>query len=253
MLNTRICWLIIALLPALAMTQEPEEAPVYAYVTYFVCDPSTESRADEIIKRNYAPHYDAAVESGDISQWSWLVHYMGGEWRRALVLTTSNLDDLLDSAGALGEIIEETTPEAGRVFTEVCDEHVDYIWEATPSTDSSAFGEARGNVGFSAYFECDMGREAEADKIVRESFAPVYNRQIEQGNLVSWGWLQHNVGGQYRRLLAYTAADHKQMLRTRNAIYEELYDRRLRRVTLEFDDICPSHEDYMWDVQIETP
>ena len=77
--------------------------------------------------------------------------------------------------------------------------------------------------------------------------------QIEQGNLVSWGWLQHNVGGQYRRLLAYTASDHKQMLRTRNAIYDELYDRRMRRVTLEFDDICPSHEDYMWDVQIETP
>ena len=60
---------------------------------------------------------------------SWLSHFVGGEWRRALVLSTTNMDDLLAAAGALGEAIQESTPEAGRVFTEVCPEHEDYIWE----------------------------------------------------------------------------------------------------------------------------
>ena len=132
--------LMLALLPLYISAQEQEGQIGYSYVTYFTCNPSTESRADEIIKRNYAPHYDAAVEHGEIAQWSWLVHFVGGEWRRALVLTALDLDDLLDASGALGEIIEETTPEAGRVFTEVCNKHVDYIWQATADIDGSNVG-----------------------------------------------------------------------------------------------------------------
>lgn len=240
------------LLTAAAFGQDTPP-PGYAYVTYFGCDPSTESRADEIIKRNYAPHYDAAVEHGDIAQWSWLAHFVGGEWRRALVLSADNLESLLDASGALGEIIEESTPEAGRVFTEVCNEHVDYIWRSTPGVDGTSAGDVRGSAGFSMYLVCEMEREERADKIMRESFAPVYDRQVAEGNLVSWTWLQHEVGGVYRRLLAVTAVDHNTLLKSRQTIVEELNGRRLRRVTDEFNEICHSHEDYMWDIQMETP
>ena len=216
-------------LPAVVSAQETTP-PAYAYVTYFICDPSVESRADEIIKRNYAPHYDAAVEHGEIAQWSWLAHYVGGEWRRVLVLTARNLDDLLDASGALGEIIEESTPEAGRVFTEVCGEHIDYIWQSTPGVDGTSVGDARGDAGFSMYMMCDMAREQRADEIMREEFAPIYNRYVEEGHLASWTWLQHNVGGVYRRLLAVTGADHKTLFRARQSIIGELQDRRMRRV-----------------------
>jgi hypothetical protein len=37
----------------------------------------SESRADEIIKSSFEPHYDAAVEQGDIQSWSRLQHHVG--------------------------------------------------------------------------------------------------------------------------------------------------------------------------------
>lgn len=244
--------LTLVLLPFAAHAQE-EEQTAYAYVTYFICDPANEARADEIVKRNYKPHYDAAVEHGDIVQWSWLAHFVGGEWRRALVLTAINIDDLLDASGALGEILEETTPEAGRVFTEVCNQHVDYIWKATGVAAGASAGDARADAGFSMYMVCDMGREDRADEIVRETIAPVYDRHVAEGNLASWTWLEHHVGGKYRRLLAVTAADHKTLMKTRDAIIAELGERRAKRAVDELNEICHTHEDYMWDIQAETP
>lgn len=116
------------------MAQDGDAATGYAYVTYFECDAGREFRADEIIERSYKPHYDAAVEAGDILQWSWLSHYVGGPWRRALVLTATDIDVLLTAAGALGEVIEELTPEAGRVFTEICPDHQDYMWDIKMET-----------------------------------------------------------------------------------------------------------------------
>ena len=96
-----------------AIAQE-ENAPVmYAYATYFICSPDGESRADEIIKSSFKPHYDAAVEHGDIASWSWLQHFVGGHWRRVLVILAPDMDSILDASGALGEIIEE----AGVVFS----------------------------------------------------------------------------------------------------------------------------------------
>jgi hypothetical protein len=228
-IRTGIASFIALFVPAIGAAQEDEPVTAYVYATYFVCDPADESRADEIVKRNYAPHYDAAVEAGDIASWSWISHFVGGKWRRVLVLTTTNMDDLLDASGALGEILEETTPEAGRVFTEVCDVHEDYIWSNIPGIGSATPG------------------------IVRDVFAPIYDRRVASGDLVSWAWLQHDVGGDWRRLLTTTATDHKTMMRVRAEIIEELGEGRAERATRQFNEICPRHHDYMWDIQVETP
>ena len=129
--------------PAIAQGQETQ--PLYAYATYFVCTPEGESRADEIIKTSFKPHYDAAVEHGDISSWSWLQHFVGGYWRRVLVVTANNMDSLLDASGALGEIIEDQTPEAGRAFSGICSSHEDYIWESVPGVGTGASAGGRGD------------------------------------------------------------------------------------------------------------
>jgi hypothetical protein len=63
-----------ALLGGTAIAQDETAPATYAYATYFVCSPDGESRADEIIKSSFKPHYDAAVEQGDILSWSWLQH-----------------------------------------------------------------------------------------------------------------------------------------------------------------------------------
>ena len=94
---------LITTIPALA--QDEDAQTLYAYATYFVCSPDGESRADEIITSTFKPNYDAAVEHGDISSWSWMQHFVGGYWRRVLVITARDMDSLLDASGALGEII----------------------------------------------------------------------------------------------------------------------------------------------------
>lgn len=243
----------IVLYAGFAHTQETDSGTLYAYATYFVCSPDGESRADEIITSTFKPNYDAAVEHGDISSWSWLQHYAGGFWRRVLVITAADMDSLLDASGALGEIIEERTPEAGRAFSGICASHEDYIWESVPGVSTGVTAGSRGDVGFTVYFECDLNREDRADELVRDVFGPIYDRYVGDGGLATWNWLAHNVGGHYRRILTMTAADHKTIMKTRAAILAEFDDRRVERAQKEMNEICYKHHDYMWNILIQSP
>lgn len=247
-----LCTVVIAFPTVLTAQQEGTDS-AFAYVTYFECDPARESRADEIIERSFAPHYNAAVEGGDILSWSWLGHFVGGKYRRVLVLTASNIDDILAAAGALGEAIEENTPEAGRVFTDVCPVHEDYIWETVPGVGDAAVGAQRGEAGFSIYLDCDVNREDQVDELVRDTIGPFYDGYVESGGLTTWTWLKHNVGGQWRRLMSMTAVDHNRMLKTRKALEGDFASGRAKRALTELNEICPDHVDYMWDVLIEVP
>lgn len=225
----------------------------YAYATYFVCSPDGESRADEIISSSYKPHYDAAVEQGDIRSWSWLQHYAGGEWRRVLVVITSDMVSLLDSSGALGEIISERTPEAGRAFSEICSTHVDYIWETIDGVGSGAPTDQRGDVGLTIYMQCDMNRESEVDELMRNTIGPVFAKHTGEDKLTSWNWLKQNLGGKYRRILTMGAADHKTLMATRAAIHADFGERRVSRAVREMNEICHTHQDYIWDILIQVP
>ncbi len=246
--------ILLMLVPTWVSAQDEAPQTAFVYATYYTCDPAMETRADEIIQRTYATHYDAAVEAGNIASWSWLAHFVGGQWRRVLVLTALDMEHLLESSGALGEIIEESTPEAGRVFSEVCGEHVDYIWQISSDIGTITPGQNRGgSAGFSAYMVCDMSREERADEIMQETFGPIYDNYIESGDISSWGWLEHVVGGEYRRLLTMTAADHQTMMAVREKIVGDLRSRRNERAFNQFSEICHSHRDYMWDIQVENP
>ncbi len=235
------------------MAQDQGDQTLYAYATYFVCSPDGESRADEIINSSFKPHYDAAVEHGDISSWSWMQHYIGGKWRRVLVITARDMDSILDASGALGEIVQDQTPEAGRAFSGICSSHEDYIWETVEGVSTDATAGNRGSVGFTAYFECDLNGEDKADELMRDTFGPIYARHVGSGELVTWNWLKHNVGGDYRRILTMTATDHKTLMKTRAAILAEFDDRRTERALKEFNKICHTHHDYLWDILEQTP
>jgi hypothetical protein len=245
--------LVPALWGGTAIAQD-ETAPVmYAYATYFNCSPDGESRADEIIESSFKPHYDAAVEQGDIQSWSWLQHFVGGEWRRVLVIIAPDMDSILDASGALGEIIEDETPEAGRAFSGICASHEDYIWRTMEGAGSGLATDARGTAGFTVYFQCDISREDRADELVRDVIGPVYNRHVGEGQLTSWSWLEHHVGGEYRRILVLGAEDHKTMMRTRESILQSLDDRKYERAMRDLGEICHTHRDYMWDILFQTP
>lgn len=244
---------VFIFLPGIVLTQEDQPQSVFAYATYFVCSPDAESRADEIINTSFGPHYDAAVEHGDILSWSWLQHFVGGNWRRVLVIIAADMDSLLDASGALGEIISDKTPEAGRAFSGICSSHEDYIWETMDGVGSGGVTDARGEAGFSVYMQCDMSREERADVLVRDVFGPIYDRHVGEGQLTTWNWLQHNVGGRWRRILTMGAADHKTLMRARAAILEEFEGRKVERAADEINKICHTHQDYMWDILVQTP
>lgn len=240
--------------PAAAIAQDDTPAAQYAYATYYVCSPDGESRADEIIDTSFRPHYDAAVEQGDIVGWSWMQHYVGGIWRRVLVIIAADMDSMLDASGALGEIITESTPEAGRAFSSICSSHEDYIWEAVDGIGNGNVSQDRGSAGYTMYLQCDMRREDRADQLVREVFAPIYDRHVTDGELSSWNWLRHYIGGKYRRILTLGAADHKTLMRARAAVLDEFDGgRAIKRAVDEMNEICFEHTDYLWDILIQNP
>lgn len=242
-----------AFFSAAALAQDDGDQTMFAYATYFVCTPDRESRADEIVSTSFKPHYDAAVEHGDIVSWSWLKHFIGGQWRRVLVIVASDIDAIIDSSGALGEIIEDRTPEAGRAFSAICSSHEDYIWRVEGDLGYAPVSESRGAAGFSSYMECDMSREERADELVREVFGPLHTRHIGDDGLTTWNWIAHHTGGPARRALILGASDHKTLMRTRDKIVAELGGRRYERAMRELNEICHTHHDYLWDILFQTP
>ena len=61
------------------------------------------------------------------------------------------------------------------------------------------------------------------------------------------------VGGEYRRLLSATGSDHKSMMRARAEIAAAFNEGRTKRGFNQFNQICHSHQDYMWDILTENP
>ncbi len=56
-----------------------------------------------------------------------------------------------------------------------------------------------------------------------------------------------------RRLLIMSTADHKTLMKSREAILADFRDRKVDRAVKEMNRICTTHHDYMWDVLIQTP
>ncbi len=187
------------------------------------------------------PVLDTAVEAGTIENWGWMAHRLGGKWRRAWFFTTTGADKLLDAADKIYADLSEAMGDEDAI-SEACPTHDDYIWEMGAGNAS----DERGATAFSIYFDCDSGREERADAIVNESLAPVMDGLMENGNIASWGWLKHHVGGKVRRLMTMTGASHKATLQARDYVVDVFYAEG-NEAGAEFGGICSRHVDYMWD------
>jgi hypothetical protein len=243
-----ILFIVFTVISLGAIAQEEEEGPTsYSYATYYYCDVTGQERADEIVKEIEAPVYDQAVKDGLITGWGWLAHHTGGKWRRIQYYAAPSLDALLDAQEAIAKSLdgnEAAQTELGKI----CNAHDDYIW----ASEVGSSGGSRGPAAFSVYYICDEKREDRADEIMKNDFAPIFDKFVAEGKLVSWGWLSHWVGGKYRKLQTMTASDHKSLLKTRNELIAALYPED-GEAGAEFTDICGSHADYMLDIQLETP
>lgn len=216
----------------------------YTYSTYFYCDVTQQDRADEIVGQLDKPAFEAVIAGGSVTNWGWLKHHTGGKWRRVQYYSASSIDALLAAQKTVNDQTEATAKgkALGKEFGNACKSHDDYIWRSVAGN----VGTTRGPAAFSVYYICDSSREDQADALVKRVYAPVYDKMVADGKLTSWGWMEHIVGGEYRRLATMTAKDMTSLIAARSALVAAFQDDPLSGV---LDDICGSHADYMWETK----
>jgi hypothetical protein len=228
------CALMLALAVIPAAAQDEDEGKPYVYATYMYCDATRLDEIDDLMKK-MAPIYDQAKEAGEIANWGWGAHHTGGKWRRFFFGAGDDAAELMDTLDALAEKTDEV--EGAEKFSEICGAHEDYLWRQVASSPVSAVAEP-GTVGVSQYYRCNFNDEAFADAIVESHLSKVFNAHVGEGKLTSWSWLSHQIGGEYRRLLAMRAASRADVLNAWGEIVEAL-DEEQGGALRKFSDGAP--------------
>lgn len=229
---------------AMTATAADESQETYVYASYMRC--SAGEQADEAMER-FKGAYDGAVKDGTIGGWAWMAHRTGGDWSRIVFHTAPSLKALYTAADELNKRTSgKDWDKANKQFNQACGSHEDYIWRSVVGN----VGTTRGDAGFSVYYVCDGSREAQADALMKRVFAPAYDKMVADGKITSWGWLEHIIGGKYRRLATFTATDNAALLEARAAIGQSMQDDPLAQA---FTGICGSHSDYIWNVVSKGP
>ncbi len=96
------------------------------------------------------------------------------------------------------------------------------------------------------YYRCDYSRQARADTLYKQVMAPLLDRQIKAGNLTGYGFASHRIGGVFRRLETWTAPTLAKLITAQDALTADL-DKTNRKGGAEFDAVCGSHDDYIWE------
>jgi hypothetical protein len=225
----------------------------YSYASYYQCGPG-QGRAFEIIRDLWGPMVQAQMDAGTISAWGTLAHNTGNPWSMLIYHRGEDLNALNEALEGMVSQFGSEHGDAAAEFEAACPRHEDYIWTTGPGSETGA-GAARilsASAALAVYMVCDEGREAVADLIVEEVFAPIYDKQVEEGRLNGWGWLSHYVGGKYRRLLSMDGADHASLLEARSQILSEIGSEH-GALAAAFTDVCNGHQDVMWDIVISAP
>jgi len=226
-----------------ALAQE-EAKEVWVYSSYFTCQAGMQ--ADKAVEGSFKAVYDGAVKDGTIRSWGWMQHHTGGPWTRVAYHTASSQKAALMGVATLDQRSSGKDFEAAnKQFNQACASHEDYLWRSVAGNDGQG---ARGKSALSVYYVCDSQREDEADSIIKHVFAPVFDKLVAEGKLTSWGWLEHIIGGKYRRLATMTAPDLGSLMQARGEVIQAMTDEPLGDT---LDGICGSHADYIWNLQTQ--
>ena len=249
--TTVVCLaLLYAALPVAARAQDEDAPGPFIYGTYSVCDLGQQWKLDDIVAANHSKVWDKALEDGNITAWGYMGHHTGGPWRRVTYYAADSLDQLMAATDSIFDALGAAAPQAANEYSSICNTHSDYVWEHVAGSDPDA--DQRGSSAFSVYYICDESKEARADELMTGPLSAAYKKQVEAGNLVSWGWFQHWIGGKYRRLATISAADAASLVKARDAIIGELLENQSEAMD-EFTSICHSHQDYIWDIIMSKP
>jgi hypothetical protein len=242
-----------ALVAAVRQAAAQEAAQPVAYASYLECNEAEVARVDSLVTTFWGPLADRQVSAGKATAWGWLAHHTGGTWDRVFYFISPDTDSAVDAvegllgdAGANSDLVDQTN--------RACPDHEDAIWQRVAGSQPVAqFSIARPAAGYSIYYVCDPSREERADEIVTTAIAPTLDRAVQSGVMHSWSWLRHLVGGKYRRLLVTDGSDAKSLIGALGGSVPNELRAQQTEAFREFSDICSSHQDQVWTIQIAKP
>jgi hypothetical protein len=246
--NKYLATIVMFGLATTACVAQDDDGPAgFTYATYYVCDVATQGDMDTVVETTEKPVFDQWVKDGKLIAWGYLSHFTGGKWRRVQYHVSPTLAEALNNQSAIFNEIygDGSNQEAGQMRSGACEGHDDYVWAmqqgSPPGTD-------RGDVSYSSYYACSVNGQERADEIWTEANAPYLNQLQEDGEIASWGWSTHVIGGRYRRLMTITGADYPSVVQANNGLVQ------FSDLNPELgEDICWSHTDYLWDIVHEAP
>ena len=106
---------------------------------------------------------------------------------------------------------------------------------------------------YATYYHCDVGMEDKADAFWMRN-APILDGLVEDGTILTWGWLAHHTGGDWRRIRYHQAASPEaamEALEAMAAAIEEVHGAD-DPAGADFSAACPRHDDYLWQVEAGT-
>lgn len=106
---------------------DPGDTPDSWVSTYWVCNESTESRADELMQQ-MSPVFDKHIAAGHLGGWGWYEHEIGGRFRRLLTLASAPDFDLLEGREMAIDELRAEHADVVAEFGTICNGHADYIW-----------------------------------------------------------------------------------------------------------------------------
>lgn len=98
---------------------------------------------------------------------------------------------------------------------------------------------------YATYYYCDVATQDDMDDIVAEHEAPVFDKWVEDGKLMAWGYSKHYTGGRWRRLQYHISPSMEEALSNQNAIFNEIYADNAAAGQARAD-ACYGHDDYIW-------
>jgi hypothetical protein len=207
----------ILLIPTTAAAQD---GGPYISGIYYQCQIPGQDRADQIVRDVFGPVYD-----------------------------THGLMDMREAI--IEELMANHADELAELNT-ICPTHDDYIWQGVSTRSAEVAVQDRPAAGHSTYFVCDVSRQSEADSVMNASLGPILDRHMEAGNIRSWSWWSHVLGGKYRRLLVLDGASHKANM---NGLLRFITDAQAEQPAAlrRLNEICNSHQDYLWNILIAKP
>ena len=242
---------IVALCLLLSAGSAVAQEQNFIFGEYYVCDQNREPIADLLVEHVYGPIYQKQVDAGNITGWGWLAHRIGGEWRRILISTGTDMAKIIAARGAIVAELQESAPNENRMFTEICDSHDDVIWRRVAGPIDPELSNV-GNFSYSSYYFCNQAKQDRADEIFKELLEPAINKLVESGELKSWGWFAHAFGGIHRRLMTHSGMDQAALMAS-VVKYNEAAGETNQALANEFTEICGTHVDYMWNRMLPKP